>query len=182
VNILKASSWTAAVLIAVLSLSACSPHAAQPTPTGVLCRTEAHFSRRGDAAPALVNMLDQARSSIHVAIYGLTNPQIVDTLLEAKRRGVDVALKLDKVESAGKAQAVMITKLQAAGVPVEVSEQSRLLHHKFAVIDGRYVVTGSYNWTESAERRNRENMVILECAEMVEAFSAEWESIQRDKP
>jgi hypothetical protein len=47
--------------------------------------------------------------------------------------GVDVALKLDKIESAGKTQAAMTAKLQAAGVPVQVSEQARLLHHKFAV-------------------------------------------------
>jgi phosphatidylserine/phosphatidylglycerophosphate/cardiolipin synthase-like enzyme len=62
---------------------------------------------------------------------------------------------------------------------VEVSEQARLLHHKFAVIDGRYVVTGSYNWTESAERRNRENLVILDCPEVAQAFSAAWESIRK---
>ena len=83
-------------------------------------------------------------------MYGLTHAAIVDALLAAKGRGVDVALKLDKLESAGKTQAAMIAKLQAAGVPVEVLEQARLLHHKFAVIDGRYVVTGSYNWTDNA--------------------------------
>jgi phosphatidylserine/phosphatidylglycerophosphate/cardiolipin synthase-like enzyme len=92
-------------------------------------RTEAYFSRRGGAAPALINVLDQAQTIIHAAMYGLTNAAIVDALVAAKNRGVDVALKLDKLESAGKTQAVMITKLQAAGVPVEVSEQSRLLHH-----------------------------------------------------
>ena len=115
-NILKAPSWTAASLLTVLSLSACSPQTVQPTSIGALCRTEAHFSRGGTAF-ALINILDHARSSIHVAMYALTNPQIVDALLEAKRRGVDVALKTDKTESAGKTQAAMITKLQAAGVP-----------------------------------------------------------------
>ena len=98
-------------------------------------------------------------------MYGLTNAEIVDALLAAKRRGVDVALKLDKLESAGKTQAVMITKLQAAGVPVEVPTQVRHLHHRFAVIDGRYVITGSFNWTENAERRNRENLVILKAVQ-----------------
>jgi len=67
-------------------------------------------------------------------------------------------------------------------VPVEVSIQARHLHHKFAVTDGHYVVTGSFNWTENAERRNRENLVILDCPEMAQAFNAEWDSIQRDKP
>ena len=88
-----------------------------------------------------------------MAIYSITNRSIVDALVAAKSRGVDVALKLDKLESASKTQAAMITKLQAAGVPVEVSMLSRLLHHKFAVIDGRYVITGSFNWTVNAERQ-----------------------------
>jgi phosphatidylserine/phosphatidylglycerophosphate/cardiolipin synthase-like enzyme len=83
-----------------------------------------------------------------------------DALLAAKLRGLDVALKTDKIESAGRTQAAMIAKLQATGVPVEVSEQARLLHHKFAVIDGRYVITGSFNWTVNAERQNRENLVV----------------------
>jgi phosphatidylserine/phosphatidylglycerophosphate/cardiolipin synthase-like enzyme len=131
-----AASWLPTpLLLALVSLYACSPHTIQPSPTGAVCRTEAYFSRRGGAAPALINVLDQAQTSIHVAMYGLTNAQIVDALLAAKRRGVDVALKTDKIESAGKTQAAIIAKLQAAGVPVEVSEQARLLHHKFAVID-----------------------------------------------
>jgi phosphatidylserine/phosphatidylglycerophosphate/cardiolipin synthase-like enzyme len=67
-------------------------------------------------------------------MYGLTHAAIVDALLAANLRGVDVALKTDKIESAGRTQSAMIAKLQAAGLPVEVSEQSRLLHHKFAVM------------------------------------------------
>ena len=62
-------------------------------------------------------------------MYGITNPQIVDALVAAKQRRVDVALKTDKIETAGKTQAVIVAKLQAAGVPEEVSDQTRLLHH-----------------------------------------------------
>jgi phosphatidylserine/phosphatidylglycerophosphate/cardiolipin synthase-like enzyme len=45
-----------------------------------------------------------------------------------------------------------------------------------------YVITGSFNWTEGAERRNRENLVLLDCPSLASVFSAEWDSIQRDKP
>jgi hypothetical protein len=79
-NILKASSWTAASLLTIVFLYACVPHTVQPTPTGALCRTEAYISRRGGATLALINVLDQARTSIHAEMYGLTNPQIVDAL------------------------------------------------------------------------------------------------------
>ena len=102
-------------------------------------------------------------------MYGLTHAAIVDALLAANLRGVDVALKTDKIKSAGRAQSAMIAKLQAAGLPVEV-------------IDGRYIVTESFNWTENAERRNRENMVVLDCPSLASDFSAEWDSIQCDKP
>ena len=76
-----------AVLLAVLSLYACSPHAVQPEPTGALCRTEAHFSRRDGAANSVIEVLNRAQKTIHVAMYGLTHAGIVDALLAAKRRG-----------------------------------------------------------------------------------------------
>jgi phosphatidylserine/phosphatidylglycerophosphate/cardiolipin synthase-like enzyme len=176
------SPWKVPLLFATLSICACSPQVVQLPPTGPLCRTEAHFSRRGGAADSVVQALNGAQKTIYVAMYGLTYVSIVDALVAAKMRGVDVSLKLDKLESAGKTQAAMIAKLEQAGIPVEVSMQSRLLHHKFAVIDGRYVITGSFNWTTNAEQQNRENLVILECPELAQAYSAEWDSIQRDKP
>src|SRR5215472_11479793 len=69
-------------------------------------------SVRAGAAPALINALDQARSSIRVAIYSITSRSIVDALVAAKRRGVDVAVKTDKSESEQRNQAAMIAQLQ----------------------------------------------------------------------
>ena len=68
--------------------------------------------------------MNRAQKTIHVTMYGLTHSAIVDALHAARRRGVDVALKTDKIESAGRTQAAMIAKLQAVGVPMEVSEQA----------------------------------------------------------
>jgi phosphatidylserine/phosphatidylglycerophosphate/cardiolipin synthase-like enzyme len=132
-------------LLFVLSrlLSPSRPTSAKRCPS--LPNRRAYFSRRGGAADSVIEALNQAQKTIHVAMYGLTNAQIVDTLIATKQRGVDVALKTDKIQSAGKTQAALITRLEQAGVPVEVSEQTRLVHHKFAVIDSRYVITGSFN-------------------------------------
>jgi phosphatidylserine/phosphatidylglycerophosphate/cardiolipin synthase-like enzyme len=121
-------------LFVVASVYACSP-ACNSTHSRCPLPYRGALSRRGGAADSVIQALNSAQKTIHVAMYGLTHPGIVDALLAAKNRGVDVALKTNKIESAGKTQAVVITKLQAAGLPVEVSEQSRLLHHKFAVID-----------------------------------------------
>lgn len=64
----------------------------------------------------------------------------------------------------------------------EVSTRSRLLPHKFAVIDSRWEITGSFNWTVSAENQNRENLVILDCPDLARSFTAEWELIRPDEP
>lgn len=115
-------------------------------------------------------------------MYGLISRSIVDAFIAAQSRGVDVAIKTDKKESEKHAQAALITKLKAARVTVEVSTQPRNLHDKFAVIDGRRVITGSFNWTVNAEHQNRENLFILDCVEIASAFQGEWQSIQQDAP
>src|SRR5712691_2555240 len=92
------------ILLSIGLLYACSQQAAQPVSTGNNCRTLAYFSRRGGAAASLIEALNSARQQIHVAIYSITHSAIVDALIAAKRRGVDVALKTDKTESEQKNQ------------------------------------------------------------------------------
>jgi hypothetical protein len=134
-NILKASSWTAASLPTIVFLYACVPHTVQPTPTGALCRTEATSPGVAVRPSRLsTSSIKLERASTRRCMASQTRKSLTDSA--ARRRGVDVALKTDKIESAGKTQAVMITNLQAASVPVEGSEQSRLLYHKFAVLTG----------------------------------------------
>ncbi len=103
---------------------------------------------------------------------------MVDALIEAKKGDVDVAIKLDKMQSAGKNQKIQIERLRSAGITAEVSRRSRLLHNKFMVVDGRRLWTGSYNWTAQAENRHRENVVIHESSELAKLFEEEWEMIE----
>lgn len=130
----------------------------------------------------VVNTLRQGRAQVHAAIYGLTSPPIEAALADLARAGVRVVLKTDKSQSAGRQQAALLARLHEAGVTVEVPSVPFLLHDKFAVVDGRWVVTGSFNWTTSAERRNRENVLIFDCPPLAAHFEAEWESIPPTRP
>jgi phosphatidylserine/phosphatidylglycerophosphate/cardiolipin synthase-like enzyme len=60
------------------------------------------------------------------------------------------------------------------------------MHHKFVILDQQTVLTGSYNWTLESEDENYENLVILEEAQPVEAYTREFEALWtgagRDKP
>ena len=171
----------------LLGLAIASPaaadHAVHPTPLGDLaCPVTVRFSPHGGAEHLVVQTLRLARERVHVAIYGLTSPAIEAALRDLAHAGVKVAVKADRVQSAGSAQAAALGRLEAAGVTVQVSRLSRLLHHKFAVVDGRWVISGSFNWTTSAENRNRENVLVFDCPALAETFDAEWEIITPDNP
>lgn len=166
-----------------ISSPALSDHASHPDPMeNVTCQSSVFYSPHGGATTALIRQLEKAERTIRVAIYGLTHSDLINALVAAKGRGIEVVVKVDKVQSAGQAQKTALAELKKAGIPVEVSAQSRQLHHKFAVIDGRWVITGSFNWTRNAEKSNRENLVIFDCPDLASSFSAEWELIRHDGP
>ena len=170
------ASWFCRSLLSA-GTSARADHAVHPTPGDFVCPVAVRFSPHGGAEDAVVDTLRRARLRVHAAIYGLTNPAIESALADLARAGVKVALKTDRSQSAGRDQAALLARLSAAGATVEVSRSRLLLHDKFAVVDDRWVVTGSFNWTASAERRNRENVLIFDCPALASNFEAEWESI-----
>jgi len=93
-------------------------------------------------------------------IYGFTLDALADALIRAAERGVDVKVLIE-AESAGW-KGSEHEKLIAHGVDVKLDSNPDLMHHKVMVIDGRIVVTGSYNWTWSAEKNNDENILVVE--------------------
>jgi phosphatidylserine/phosphatidylglycerophosphate/cardiolipin synthase-like enzyme len=135
------------------------------------------FSPHGGAEGAIVATLRRARTRVHAAVYGLTSPRIEAALKDLAGAGVRVVLKTDRSQSTGKEQFALLARLHAAGVTIDISRSRRLLHDKFAVVDDRWVISGSFNWTTSAELRNRENLLIFDCPALAGAFEAEWERI-----
>ena len=119
-----------------------------------------------------------AKSRIRIAMYAFTNPSLADVLIMTHARGIDVQMKTDYLQSSGKSQKEQIERLRKEGVPVEVSKLKRTQHNKFAVIDGLLVITGSHNWTLSAENKNVENAVFIQCAAVAEEFEERWKGIK----
>ncbi len=117
------------------------------------------MSPDGGCADLLKGEFAAAEETIHVAVYTFTNAELKDHLLLAQQRGVEVQVAMEDWE----ANWSMFTALEADGIPVRYSRNPNggIMHHKFAVIDERMVLTGSYNWTDSAENLNDENLVRL---------------------
>jgi cardiolipin hydrolase len=68
-------------------------------------------------------------------------------------------------------------RLKDSNVSVRLDGNPHLMHHKFMVIDGYIVVTGSYNWSSAAEDRNDENIVVILGRDVVQRFVQEFERV-----
>lgn len=118
-----------------------------------------HFSPRGGCTDAIVAEINKAKQSVCVQAYEFTSPPIIHALVEAKNRGVNVQVVLDKSwpQTAPKAESALVE----AGASVLIDGKHAIAHNKVVVIDGATVVTGSFNFTQRAETSNAENIVVL---------------------
>lgn len=145
----------------------------------VASAAEVHFTPDGGIRRHLLDAIQKSRQRIDVAVYHITSTELARALVAAKDRGVRVRILTDQEKARARGPATRI--FLAAGLSVRtlgVIEQS-LMHHKFAVFDNRVVATGSYNWTQTAERANYENLVLLDDPETVVRFTEEFQRLWR---
>ncbi len=134
---------------------------------------EAGFSPRGDSLQLVLKAIDSAKKSIHVAAYSFTSKPIATALVSAYKRGVDVQVIADKKSNSGKYTAV--TYLANNKVPVRLNGNYPIFHHKFMVIDGTTLETGSFNYSAAAAKKNAENVLVLFNVPAITAtYDKEW--------
>lgn len=136
---------------------------------------DVYFSPRHDVREQIIKRIDGAKTSIDIAVFAFTSDSITRALSAARKRGVAIRVIRDKKplsEELDKTPA-----LKKARIEVAVFPSVGMMHHKFAVFDKKALVTGSYNWTESAERHNFENTLFIDDVEIVNAYRDEFEKM-----
>lgn len=111
-------------------------------------------------ASNLVSEIGKARKTIRVGAYQFTSQSMADALIKAHKKGVDVKMVVDNLAVEGRNSKVSLCA--SNGISVVVDRKHGIFHNKMVMIDKKTVITGSYNFTENAERRNAENMWIIE--------------------
>ncbi len=139
------------------------------------------FTPGDDIEGAVVDALRSARQEVLVQAFSFTSRPIARALVDAHARGVRVRVTADATETT-RGDNSRIPDLAAAGIPVLVDERFQSAHNKVMVIDAAtpasIVITGSFNWTYAAQRRNAENVVILRAQRAVAArFRENWERL-----
>jgi phosphatidylserine/phosphatidylglycerophosphate/cardiolipin synthase-like enzyme len=142
---------------------------------------EYYFPRAGqDPVQPLINVINSANSSLDIAIYSLTKPDIVSAIAAAENRGVAVRIITDREQSGDKYQAKELLVLSNAGIPIKINSHQGLMHLKVTIADDKTVTTGSYNYTDEATYDNDEVLVIINDQNIAQNWDNEFQSMWTD--
>lgn len=132
-------------------------------------RVNAYFCPYDDCAAAVKRELGKANKTIVFAAYSFTNAGIANELILKSSEGVAVTGVIEK--STAKSQYSKYNSLAANGINVTASRSKGLMHNKFFVIDNLTVITGSFNPTENADKRNDENIIVISNADVAKRYA-----------
>lgn len=124
-----------------------------------LAEIKIFFSPDGGIMEEIIAQIDQANNYVDIAMYSFTSEPIAEALVRAKERGISVRILLDKLQAAGAYSQYQY--LLNSGIEAITDVHSGIMHNKIAIIDGRILLTGSFNWTKSAEEKNEENLFLF---------------------
>ena len=133
------------------------------------------FSRTEDTSALLIDWIDRATETIQIMVMLITHDELADALIDAHNRGIDVDIIIDDdwyFSSGSDYQRVL-----DSGVDIRGDARSGLMHHKVMIIDGSVVITGSHNWSGSAEDSNDENVIVLSSTGIADIYLVEFDRL-----
>jgi phosphatidylserine/phosphatidylglycerophosphate/cardiolipin synthase-like enzyme len=154
-------------------IRAATPH---PVLTIEGTQLETYFSPDDQTARRLVELISGARERVCFLAYSFTSDELAEALIRRARAGVEVAGVMDKSQISSN-QGTEFERLVAAGLDIRADGNPNKMHNKVFIIDESVVVTGSYNFSASAEKYNDENTIILYNKAIAMQYLAEFQRI-----
>ena len=116
-----------------------------------------------------------AQSSIRFLAFSFTDQPLAQAMIDRAGTGVDVAGVFEKVGS--ETESSQLRTLYCAKLPARQDGNPKFLHDKVIVVDNRYVITGSFNFSANATESNDENVIIIDNPEIASLYMQEFERI-----
>jgi phosphatidylserine/phosphatidylglycerophosphate/cardiolipin synthase-like enzyme len=135
-------------------------------------RVENYFSPEDKISTKLVPLIKTAKKSIHFLAFSFTHEEIGKAMLTQAKNGVEVRGVFENVGSDTKYSEYGAMK--QAKLDVLTDGNPYTMHHKVIIIDGEIVVTGSYNFSASADEDNDENLLIFYSPAIASQYEAEF--------
>jgi mitochondrial cardiolipin hydrolase len=141
-------------------------------------KTSSYFSPGKECATKIVSLLERAKVSVDICVFTISDDKISRAILSAYKRGVEVRIisDNDKANDLGSD----IYSLSKQGLMIKIDRSASHMHHKFAIVDSRYLINGSFNWTRSASNYNQENIVVMNDYNVILDFKAVFDRLWKE--
>ncbi|MFP6896478.1 MAG: phospholipase D-like domain-containing protein [Roseibacillus sp.] len=141
-------------------------------------KASAYFSPGEDCLHRIRRLIGEARRTLDICVFTITDNRIVEKLEEALARGTVLRVISDDTKSEDLGSD--LDHLERIGIECRFDRTSAHMHHKFAIADTDLLLTGSYNWTRSASSENNENIIVSNNTKLVHSFQHEFDRMWRD--
>lgn len=132
------------------------------------------FTPGANCTALLIRQIQSAKTSVYVQAYSFTSKPIAQALAQAHAKGIKVSVIVDKSQR-GQSSHSAATWLHKQGVPIWIDYRPAIAHNKVMIIDNNTVVTGSFNFTLSAQQRNAENLIIIRDPWVAKQYLSNWQ-------
>ena len=138
---------------------------------------DTYFSPDDGVQQAMIDLIQQADTSIVFMAYSFTADPLADAMIERSQAGVAVegVMDTDQIESNTGSE---YERMRKAGIPINRDDISGQMHNKVIIIDGEIVITGSYNFSGNAEKRNDENVLVIHSREAARLYLQAYAGIK----
>ena len=139
-----------------------------------------HFSPQDNVIKSqVIPLINKSETSIYMPTFLITHRELTSALISAKKRGVKIKVIIDAANASNKYSKHQ--QLRDNGIEVKVENYAGKMHSKTIIIDEKYVIMGSMNFSRSGEEKNDENTVILDNPQiakfLIKQFNLIWEKI-----
>jgi phosphatidylserine/phosphatidylglycerophosphate/cardiolipin synthase-like enzyme len=123
----------------------------------------------------IIPLVNTAATSIRFLAFSFTDYPLAKAMIDRAKQGVNVAGVMDKTQSGG--TGAELGTFVCAGVPVRQDGNPQFMHNKIIVVDSRYVITGSLNFSTSAEESNDENVIIIDNPDIAKLYMEDFDRV-----
>ncbi len=146
-----------------------------PTSTST---SDAYFSPGDTCRNVIIQQIQKAVNQVQICVFTISDDPITEAILTSHKLGKQIRIITDNDKSLDLGSD--IERMARQGIEVKMDRTPNHMHHKFMVVDGNTVITGSYNWTRSAALYNHENILLTQDAPVVKSFLKQFDQLWKE--
>ncbi|KKT29237.1 MAG: Phospholipase D/transphosphatidylase [Candidatus Collierbacteria bacterium GW2011_GWC2_44_18] len=139
-------------------------------------KVENYFAPEDHVMEHIISEISSAQNYVHFMVFSFTHNGLGQAMIDDLRRGVGIVGIFETRGAASQYSQCLPLLLQ--GAEITLDGNPRTFHHKVIIIDGQIVITGSFNFSDSADQENDENLLIIHDPSLAAAYEKEFQRMK----